>query len=121
MLFAIGAGPQVVAVDDQSNYPADAPKTDLSGFKPNAEAIAAKNPDLVVLSDDLNKIVDQLDRAEDPGAPRAGRQDARRHVPADRPARHADRPPAEAEALAERMKDADRQDRQGRAAAQPSR
>ncbi len=60
MLFAIDAGPQVVAVDDQSTYPADAPKSDLSGFKPNAEAIAAKNPDLVVLSDDLNKIVDQL-------------------------------------------------------------
>lgn len=60
MLFAVGAGPQVVAVDDQSNYPADAPKTDLSGYQPNAEAIAAKNPDLVVLSDDRNKIVDQL-------------------------------------------------------------
>ncbi|WP_157545692.1 ABC transporter substrate-binding protein [Hamadaea tsunoensis] len=60
MLFAIGAGKQVVAVDDQSNYPADAPKTDLSAFKPNAEAIAAKNPDLVVLTDDTNKIVDQL-------------------------------------------------------------
>ena len=28
----------------------------------------AKNPDLVVLSDDTNKIVDQLDHAEDPGA-----------------------------------------------------
>src|SRR3954469_8062409 len=37
MLFAIGAGPQVVAVDDQSTYPADAPRTELSGFKPNAE------------------------------------------------------------------------------------
>src|SRR4051812_39866844 len=60
MLFAIGAGAQVVAVDDQSDYPADAPKSDLSGFKPNAEAIAAKNPDLVVLSDDTDKIVDQL-------------------------------------------------------------
>jgi iron complex transport system substrate-binding protein len=60
MLFAIDAGPQVIAVDDQSTYPADAPKTGLSGFKPNAEAIAAKNPDLVLLSDDLNKIVDQL-------------------------------------------------------------
>src|SRR5215207_10613505 len=32
MLFAIDAGPQVVAVDDQSTYPADAPRTDLSGF-----------------------------------------------------------------------------------------
>lgn len=51
MLFAIGAGDQVVAVDDQSNYPAEAPKTDLSGFKPNVEAIAAHNPDLVVISD----------------------------------------------------------------------
>ncbi|MGC5051144.1 ABC transporter substrate-binding protein [Micromonospora sp. DT48] len=60
MLFAVGAGPQVVAVDDQSNYPADAPKSDLSGYQPNAEAIAAKDPDLVVLSDDRNKIVDQL-------------------------------------------------------------
>ncbi len=60
MLFAIDAGPQVVAVDDQSTYPADAPRTDLSGFKPNAEAIAAKNPDLVVLSNDQDKIVDQL-------------------------------------------------------------
>jgi iron complex transport system substrate-binding protein len=50
MLFAIGAGKQVTAVDDQSNYPADAPKSDLSGFKPNVEAIAAKNPDLVVMA-----------------------------------------------------------------------
>jgi iron complex transport system substrate-binding protein len=60
MLFAIGAGPQVVAVDDQSTYPAEAPRRELSGFKPNAEAIAAQNPDLVVISDDLDKIVDQL-------------------------------------------------------------
>jgi iron complex transport system substrate-binding protein len=60
MLFAIDAGSQVTAVDDQSNYPAGAPKTDLSGYKPNAEAIAAKSPDLVVLSDDTNKIKDQL-------------------------------------------------------------
>jgi iron complex transport system substrate-binding protein len=60
MLFAIDAGPQVIAVDDQSTYPADAPKSDLSGFKPNAEAIAAKNPDLVVLSDNLDKIIEQL-------------------------------------------------------------
>ncbi|GIJ26556.1 ABC transporter substrate-binding protein [Micromonospora qiuiae] len=60
MLFAIGAGPQVIAVDDQSNFPADAPRTDLSGYQPNAEAIAAKDPDLVVLSDDRNKIVEQL-------------------------------------------------------------
>jgi len=60
MLFAIGAGKQVVAVDDQSNYPADAPRSDLSGYKPNAEAIAAKSPDLVVLSYDTNNVVSQL-------------------------------------------------------------
>ncbi|GII60130.1 ABC transporter substrate-binding protein [Sphaerisporangium krabiense] len=59
-LFAIGAGPQVVAVDDQSNHPAEAPKTDLSGFKPNAEAIIAKSPDLVVLSNDIDGIVGAL-------------------------------------------------------------
>jgi len=40
MLFAIGAGAQVIAVDDQSNYPANAPTTKLSGYHPNIEAIA---------------------------------------------------------------------------------
>jgi iron complex transport system substrate-binding protein len=50
MLFAIGAGKQVVAVDDQSDYPSHAPTTDLSGFEPNIEAIAGYDPDLVVLS-----------------------------------------------------------------------
>jgi iron complex transport system substrate-binding protein len=51
MLFAIGAGGQVKAVDDQSNYPPQAPRTKLSGYQPNAEAIAGYSPDLVVLSD----------------------------------------------------------------------
>lgn len=52
MLFAIGAGPQVVAVDDQSDYPEEARTTDLSGFTPNLEAILSYQPDLVVLSFD---------------------------------------------------------------------
>ncbi len=39
-LFAIGADSQVVAVDDQSDHPKRAPKTSLSGFTPNVEAIA---------------------------------------------------------------------------------
>src|SRR5262249_8123514 len=60
MLFAIGAGSHVGALDDQSDYPSNAPKTDLSGYKPNAEAIAAKNPDLVVIADDTAKIKEQL-------------------------------------------------------------
>jgi iron complex transport system substrate-binding protein len=66
MLFAVGAGDQVIAVDDNSNYPAEAPKSDLSGFKPNAEAIAAKDPDLVVLSNDLNNVVDSLSKLKIP-------------------------------------------------------
>jgi iron complex transport system substrate-binding protein len=53
MLFAIGAADQVIAVDDQSNFPAEAlaKPHDLSGFEPNVEAIAALKPDLVVLQD----------------------------------------------------------------------
>ena len=51
MLFAIGAGDQVIAVDNYSYYPPQAPVVDdLSGFSPNVEAIAAFEPDLVVLS-----------------------------------------------------------------------
>lgn len=61
MLFAIGAGEQVEAVDSTSDHPAEAPTTDLSAFTPNAEAIAAYAPDLVVLSDDVNGVVDALD------------------------------------------------------------
>jgi iron complex transport system substrate-binding protein len=48
-LFAIGAGDLVVAVDDQSTYPPEAPLTDLSGFGPSVESIAAYEPDLVVM------------------------------------------------------------------------
>ena len=57
ILFAVGAGEQVVAVDEFSNYPEEAPTTDLSGFEPNVEAVAALDPSLVVVSDDLNDIV----------------------------------------------------------------
>jgi len=57
MLFAIGAGSQVIAVDDQSNFPANAPTTKLSGFTPNIEAIAAYPPDLVVAAEDTGSLV----------------------------------------------------------------
>ncbi|MER7542979.1 ABC transporter substrate-binding protein [Actinomadura sp.] len=65
-LFAVGAGPQVVAVSDYSNYPANAPRSKLSGFKPNAEAIIAYKPDLVVVSDDLNGVVKALEKVKVP-------------------------------------------------------
>ncbi len=61
MLFAIGAGEQVVAVDDFSNYPEEAPITDLSGFEPNIEAIAGYEPDLVVVSFDPGELVSGLE------------------------------------------------------------
>lgn len=49
MLFAIGAGDQVHAADEFSNFPADAPTTPgLSGYQPNIESIAALEPDLVI-------------------------------------------------------------------------
>jgi iron complex transport system substrate-binding protein len=51
-LYAIGAGPQVVAVDVDSTYPKEAPRTKLSGLTPNVEAIAAYRPDLVVIAYD---------------------------------------------------------------------
>lgn len=53
MLYAIGAVDQIIAVDDQSNFPAEALQKphELSGFEPNVEAIAALQPDLVVLQD----------------------------------------------------------------------
>lgn len=63
MLFAIGAGDQVVAVDDQSNYPEDAPITDLSGLTPNVEAILSYEPDLVVISYDPGELVASLEAA----------------------------------------------------------
>jgi iron complex transport system substrate-binding protein len=66
ILFAIGAGSQVVAVDDQSTYPANAPKTKLSGFKPNAEAVIGYRPDLVVLSNDTDGIVKALEKVKIP-------------------------------------------------------
>lgn len=49
ILYAIGAGDRVVAVDQFSYYPPEAPVTDLDGWNPNVEAIAAYEPDLVVL------------------------------------------------------------------------
>ncbi|WP_336922933.1 ABC transporter substrate-binding protein [Aquipuribacter sp. SD81] len=63
MLFAVGAGEQVVAVDAFSYYPEEAPVTDLSGFEPNLEAILGYDPDLVVASGDPGDLVSGLDAA----------------------------------------------------------
>ena len=47
-LYAVGAGAQVVAVDQDSDYPHGVPVTKLSGLTPNLEAIARYRPDLVI-------------------------------------------------------------------------
>lgn len=66
MLFAVDAGKQVTAVDELSNFPQNAPRTRLSGFKPNADAIAEQDPDLVVLSYDANDVVASLRKLKIP-------------------------------------------------------
>jgi iron complex transport system substrate-binding protein len=60
MLYAIGAGSQVKAVDDDSDYPRQAPMTKLSGYTPNVEAIAGYKPDLVVISNNIDDITAKL-------------------------------------------------------------
>lgn len=62
ILWAIGAGDQVVAIDNQSNYPPEALErpSDLSGFEPNLEAIVDFEPDLVVVGDDFTGLTGQL-------------------------------------------------------------
>jgi iron complex transport system substrate-binding protein len=66
MLFAIGAGDQVVAADSYSNYPSDAPTTKLSAYEPNAEAIANYQPDLVVYATDPGDLQSSLDKLKIP-------------------------------------------------------
>ena len=60
MLYAIGAGRQVKAVDNDSDYPPQAPRTKLSGFTPNVEAIIGYRPDLVVVSGTAGGLVSKL-------------------------------------------------------------
>jgi iron complex transport system substrate-binding protein len=65
-LYAVGAGAQVVAVDSYSTYPPQAPRTSLSGFTPNIEAIAGYQPDLVLIADDTDNLYEQLTKLQIP-------------------------------------------------------
>ena len=56
VLFALGAGDRVIAVDSLSDYPPEAPVTELSAFQPNVEAIASYGPDMVVISWDPGEV-----------------------------------------------------------------
>ena len=60
MLYAVGAGHQVKAVDMYSDYPPQAPRTKLTGLAPNVEAIVADKPDLVVESGDTGNLTKRL-------------------------------------------------------------
>jgi iron complex transport system substrate-binding protein len=51
-LYAVGAGTQVVAVDQYSDFPPGAPVTSLSGGDPNVGEIAKYNPSLVISQND---------------------------------------------------------------------
>lgn len=66
MLYAIGAEDQIAAVDQQSNYPEEVKPGELDAFAPNVEAIAGKDPDLVVLSHDQDGIIGQLEEVDIP-------------------------------------------------------
>jgi iron complex transport system substrate-binding protein len=59
-LYAVGAGPQVVAVDQDSDYPPGVPVTKLSGLTPNIEAIARYRPDLVISFQNAGGLVSGL-------------------------------------------------------------
>ena len=63
MMFAIDAGDQLVAVDQFSDYPVEAQAlpNELSAFDNNVEAIAAYEPDLVLIGGDFNGLGPQLD------------------------------------------------------------
>jgi iron complex transport system substrate-binding protein len=56
-LYAVGAGKQVVAVDESSDHPSGVPKTSLNGINPNIEAIAGYDPSLVVTYQNANGLV----------------------------------------------------------------
>jgi iron complex transport system substrate-binding protein len=70
-LYAIGAGPQVQAVDTDSDYPTSGlPKKRINALEPNVEAIVgickstsshpSTKPDLVIISYDANDIQQKL-------------------------------------------------------------
>lgn len=55
IMFAIGAGDQVVGVDEYSNYPEEAAsKQKVGDMTTNIEAVAALEPDLVLASASMN-------------------------------------------------------------------
>lgn len=59
-LYAIGAGKQVVAVDEYSNHPERAPQKKISALDASASAVSRFNPDLVIAPDSASELADGL-------------------------------------------------------------
>ena len=66
MLYALGAGDQVLAVDDFSNYPPETADkmVGLNAFEPSVEAIAGLEPDLVITDGTNPDLLAQFDALE---------------------------------------------------------
>jgi iron complex transport system substrate-binding protein len=63
VLYAVGAGPQIVATDLQSDFPAEAENTTkLDAFQPDPESIAGVEADLIIIANNQDGIVEVLDR-----------------------------------------------------------
>ncbi len=63
VLFAIGAGDQVIAVDTQSDFPEEtAAKPKFDATSPDMEALEGLDPDLVVVMDGPEEVVEDLDQ-----------------------------------------------------------
>jgi iron complex transport system substrate-binding protein len=60
MLYAIGAGGQVVGVDKYSTWPPNAPRTKFTGFESSAEDYLYLHPDLVIFAFKEGTLVEQL-------------------------------------------------------------
>ena len=60
MLYAMGAGPQVVAVDKYSTDPRKAPRTALTGFETDPESYVPFHPDLVIIAQTQGTLASQL-------------------------------------------------------------
>jgi iron complex transport system substrate-binding protein len=60
MLYAMGAGSQVVGVDKYSSYPATAPRTKLTGYESSAEDYLYLRPDLVIFAFETGTLIQQL-------------------------------------------------------------
>ena len=65
-LFAIGAGEQVTAVDRDSTFPKQAPRTDINALNADAATVGSHDPDLVIAPESATELVNGLRAADVP-------------------------------------------------------